>query len=121
MLRLVRDSAPSEEVVQEVMLESWASAARFDATLGAARTWALTIAYRRAVDRVRAEESNSVRQQRAAREAGPLAYQRSVLETIEDRWDEQRLHRCIAALTDVQRGDRHHDRVAVRETCAVVL
>lgn len=103
VLRIVRDSAQAEEVVQEVMVELWGSAPRFDAGLGTARTWALTIAHRRAVDRVRAEESNSGRQERAARRLGPLIHQRSVSETIEVRLDEQRLHCCIAALTELQR------------------
>ena len=53
ILRVVRDPAQSEEVSQEVLLEIWRTAARFDPAKGNAATWALTIAHRRAVDRVR--------------------------------------------------------------------
>src|SRR5580700_5581879 len=50
--RVVRDPAQSEEVSQEVLLEGWRTAARYDPAKGSAATWAMTIAHRRAVDRV---------------------------------------------------------------------
>jgi RNA polymerase sigma-70 factor, ECF subfamily len=55
--RVLRDQAMSEEVTQEVFVELWTSAARFDDTKGSVSTWAFTIARRRAVDRVRREQS----------------------------------------------------------------
>jgi RNA polymerase sigma-70 factor (ECF subfamily) len=55
--RVVRDPARAEDVTQEVFLDVWRKAARFDRTLGKAKTWVLTIAHRRAVDAVRRSES----------------------------------------------------------------
>jgi RNA polymerase sigma-70 factor, ECF subfamily len=55
--RVLRDQAMSEEVTQEVFVELWTSAARFDDTKASVTTWAVTIARRRAVDRVRTEQS----------------------------------------------------------------
>ncbi len=55
--RVLRDQAMSEEVTQEVFVELWTSAARFDDTKASVSTWAVTIARRRAVDRVRREQS----------------------------------------------------------------
>lgn len=55
--RVVRDPARAEDVTQEVFLEIWRKASRYDRALGTPRTWVLTIAHRRAVDAVRRSES----------------------------------------------------------------
>ena len=51
--RVVRDPSRAEDVTQEVFLEIWRKAARFDSALGKAKTWVMTIAHRRSVDAVR--------------------------------------------------------------------
>jgi RNA polymerase sigma-70 factor (ECF subfamily) len=55
--RVVRDPARAEDVTQEVFLDVWKQATRFDAGRGKAKTWVMTIAHRRAVDAVRRSES----------------------------------------------------------------
>lgn len=62
VLRVVRDPAQAEEVTQEVYLEIWRTASRYDAGRGSALSWMLTIAHRKAVDRVRSAESSSRRE-----------------------------------------------------------
>ena len=64
--RVLRDPAQSEEVMQEVLLEVWRTAARFDPSLGSASAWIMTLAHRRAVDRVRSEQRAAARELRAA-------------------------------------------------------
>lgn len=61
VLRVVRDPAQAEEVTQEVFLDVWRTASRFDPRRGSAMSWVLTVAHRKAVDRVRSAEASSRR------------------------------------------------------------
>src|SRR6266571_797927 len=98
--QVLRDPAQSEEVAQEVLLEVWRTASRFDPARGSAAAWALTIAHRRAVDRVRTEHASSRREQKAAPD---LAYEDDVAEVVATSLDHQRVRRCMDGLTELQR------------------
>ncbi|MCE0488003.1 ECF RNA polymerase sigma factor SigK [Ornithinimicrobium sediminis] len=63
VVRILRDHAQAEEVTQEVYLQVWRTASSFDPTRGSARSWLLTLAHRRAVDRVRSAQAQSDRDQ----------------------------------------------------------
>jgi RNA polymerase sigma-70 factor, ECF subfamily len=56
--RLLVDTAQSEEVTQEVYMEIWQSASRYDPTKGRGISWMMTLAHRRAVDRIRASQAS---------------------------------------------------------------
>src|ERR1700689_5786252 len=64
--RVIRDPAQSEEVTQEVLLEVWRTASKFDAGRGSATAWVMTLAHRRAVDRVRSVQKEADRERRVA-------------------------------------------------------
>jgi RNA polymerase sigma-70 factor, ECF subfamily len=98
--QVLRDPAQSEEVAQEVLLEIWRTASRFDPAKGSPAAWALTIAHRRAVDRVRSENSSSRREEKAAVD---LAGESDVAEVVAATLDHQRVRRCLDGLTELQR------------------
>ncbi|MEV0130499.1 ECF RNA polymerase sigma factor SigK [Dactylosporangium sp. NPDC050688] len=100
--RVLRNPAQSEEVAQEVMVEVWRNAGRFDGTRGSATAWVFTIAHRRAVDRVRAEQASNDRAHRVAASSVETPYD-DVVETATARIEQQQVRRCLDGLTDLQR------------------
>src|SRR5580698_10125772 len=100
VLAVLRDPAQSEEVAQEVMLDVWRSASRFNPDLGTASAWVMTLAHRRAVDRVRSETKSSERERRVA--TSSIAYD-EVAEAVEASLDRERVRRCLGSLTPLQR------------------
>jgi len=101
VLKVVRDPAMSEEVTQEVFVELWRLAARFDGTKGSARSWAATLAHRRAIDRVRSEQASRDRQDRDAQRA--VTPHDVVVAEVESTLDVARVRRALAQLSDLQR------------------
>jgi RNA polymerase sigma-70 factor, ECF subfamily len=99
--QVLRDPAQSEEVAQEVLLEVWRSASRFDPARGSAAAWALTMAHRRAVDRVRSENAGARREQKAAPDL--MQEDSDVADVVAATLDAQRVRRCLDGLTVLQR------------------
>lgn len=103
VLRVLRDRAQAEEVTQEVFLQVWRSAGSFDPSRGSALAWLLTLAHRRAVDRVRSAQAQSKRD---------LAYEAqhvetpfdSTAETAQERMEATRVRSALAVLTSSQRS-----------------
>ncbi|MFJ1750411.1 sigma-70 family RNA polymerase sigma factor [Streptomyces sp. NPDC088116] len=98
---VLRDPAQSEEVAQEVLLEVWRTAARFQPSRGSAMAWILTLAHRRAVDRVRSAQASSDREHRAALLERTPAYD-EVTEQVEGRLEREQVRRCLRTLTELQ-------------------
>src|SRR4029453_4300349 len=80
--KVVRNPAQSEEVTQEVFVELWRTAPRFALARGTARSWIMTCAHRRAVDRVRSAESAARRDDLAGRRDQGRPYD-EVVEQVE--------------------------------------
>lgn len=100
VLHVLRSPAHAEEVTQEVYTELWQQAARYSSSKGSVMTWMITVARRRAVDRVRSVSSEVARDERYAGAAGPH---------IDDVWDRatqkediERVRHGLRSLTDLQ-------------------
>lgn len=100
--RVLRDQAQSEEVAQDVLVEVWRTAARYRPERGTAINWILTLAHRRAVDRVRSVESSIAREHKAALLDQTPEYD-EVTEQVEARFEREQVKRCLRTLTDIQR------------------
>jgi RNA polymerase sigma-70 factor (ECF subfamily) len=99
--RVLRDHAMSEEVAQEVLVEMWSAVHKFDPDRASVTSWAVTIARRRAVDRVRKEQSQRTRieslsQQRHDNGADPS-------DEVAETADAQHVRRAIERLPVKQR------------------
>ena len=100
--RVLRNPAQSEEVTQEVMVEIWRTATRYDADRGSLTSWILTIAHRRAIDRVRAEQSSTDREQAVAAASSITEYD-EVAETVTTNLEVEQVRHCLGSLTELQR------------------
>ena len=122
VLKVVRDPAMAEEVAQETFVEIWRLAPRFDPSRGSAKSWSATIAHRRAVDRVRSEQSRRTREQRDhAQQVG--AEHDSTTDVVIDRLDHARVRSALDALSDTQRGAvtlAYYDGRTYREVAALL-
>ncbi len=100
--RVLRDAAQAEEVTQEVMVEVWRTAGRFDQSRGSATAWVFTIAHRRAVDRVRAEQAGADRVRRMVPDPEQTPAD-LVVEEATAQLERQAVRRCLETLTNLQR------------------
>lgn len=100
--RVLRDESQCEEVLQEVFVEVWQQAARYDADRGRAVSWIMVMAHRRAVDRVRASQSSRDRDLRQGAKEFEESYD-DVQDTVETRLEGERVQSALQNLSDAQR------------------
>ncbi|HEU4422888.1 MAG TPA: ECF RNA polymerase sigma factor SigK [Pilimelia sp.] len=100
--RVLRDPTHAEEVTQEVLVEVWRTASRFDASRGSATAWIFTIAHRRAVDRVRSEQAGAERVRKLAATSAETPYD-EVVDEVTAHLERQQVRRCLGGLTELQR------------------
>jgi RNA polymerase sigma-70 factor (ECF subfamily) len=105
VLKVVRDPSQSEEVVQEVFVELWRLAPRFDGTRGSVAAWTATIAHRRAVDRVRSEQAarNRVEREQVKIVRDHDSVAEPVVEAAHAEFERRRIRKALDRLTELQR------------------
>jgi RNA polymerase sigma-70 factor, ECF subfamily len=102
VLRVIRDPAQAEEVTQEVYLQAWRTSSRYDEQKGSALSWLMTLAHRRAVDRVRAAEAAS-RQDTSYHQRSQVVPHDTTAEAAETSIEAHRVRTALGELTGVQR------------------
>lgn len=100
--RVLRDPAQAEEMAQEVLVEVWRTASRFDPQRGSGLSWVLTIAHRRTVDRVRSEQASADRLHKVAAASAEIPFD-EVADQVSSRLERQQVRRCLDGLTTLQR------------------
>lgn len=100
--RLLVDHAQSEEVTQEIFLEIWQNAPRYEASKGGATTWIFTMAHRRAVDRIRSSQAGRDRDVRIGIRDYESDYD-NVADTVETTIENERVKKAMSQLTELQR------------------
>ncbi|TFV61159.1 sigma-70 family RNA polymerase sigma factor [Mycobacterium sp. PS03-16] len=100
--RVLRDPGYSEETTQDIYLQVWRTASSYDPKAGSPMAWLLTLAHRRAVDRVRSEQAATQRESRygAATVDPPVDHVADSVILLDER---RRVTDCLDSLTDVQR------------------
>jgi len=100
--RVLRDPGYSEETTQDIYLQVWRSAESYDPSAGSPLAWLMTLAHRRAVDRVRSEQASTTRESRygAANVEPPSDH---VADVVIRSAEHRQVAQCLGSLTDTQR------------------
>jgi RNA polymerase sigma-70 factor, ECF subfamily len=107
VLHIVRDRAQAEEVTQEVYVDAWKSAPRFDRNQGSPTAWLNTIAHRKAVDRVRSAQRSTDRDQRHFDRGQAESVQPDVSDLVVLRDEGRRVREALTHLPEAQRTAVH--------------
>lgn len=102
VVRVLRDPGYSEETTQDIYLQVWRNAQGYNPAAGTPLAWLMTLAHRRAVDRVRSEQATSQRESRyGAANVDPPADR--VAEAVIQLDEQRQVNACLDSLTDPQR------------------
>lgn len=99
--RVLIDPELSEDTTQEVYLQVWNTADRFNPAAGSPMAWLMTLAHRRAVDRVRSEQSSTEREARYGAAMQVMDHD-DVVDTVTQRLEAETVVRCLETLTETQ-------------------
>lgn len=101
--RTLVDAELSADITQDVYLTLWqTAAARFDPRLGSGLTWIMTLAHRRAVDKVRSEESLRARHLKWSSKNQDVDYDQ-VADAVVRHSETAAVRTCLSALSPKQR------------------
>lgn len=99
--RVVRDPGVAEEVTQEVFVRLWTAPDRFDPDRGSLRSWLLSQTHGRSIDRLRADSSRRLREERHAQRTADAGY-----DVEREAWDLAVADRLKDVMADLPDGER---------------
>ena len=99
--RVLIDPELSEDATQEVFLQVWQNAARFNPEAGSPLAWLMTISHRRAVDKVRSSQSSTDRESKYGASSQEIDHD-SVSDEVGSRLEAEAVVRCLDTLTETQ-------------------
>lgn len=99
--RVLIDPELSEDTTQEVFLQVWQNAAKFNPEAGSPLSWLMTISHRRAVDKVRSSQSATDREAKYGASSQDVEHD-SVSAEVDSRLEAEAVVLCLETLTDTQ-------------------
>ena len=99
--RVLIDPELSEDATQEVFLQVWQNAAKFNPEAGSPLSWLMTISHRRAVDKVRSTQSSTDREARYGASSQDIDHD-SVSDEVGSKLEAEAVVRCLETLMDTQ-------------------
>ena len=99
--RVLIDPELSEDTTQEVYLQVWNIADRFRPEMGSPMAWLMTLTHRRAVDKVRSEQSSTDREARYGAAMQEIDHD-DVVDTVTQRLEAETVVKCLDSLTETQ-------------------
>lgn len=99
LLRMLRESADAEEILQETFVAAWRRAGEYASSRGSVEAWLITLARSRAIDRIR----NRGARLRLVRQSEQLAPAEPPAEEPPDVHARTRLRKALGALPPEQR------------------
>lgn len=99
--RVLIDTELSEDTTQEVFLQVWQNASKFNPEAGSPLAWLMTISHRRAVDKVRSSQSSTDREAKYGASSQEIDHD-SVSDEVGSRLEAEAVVRCLETLTDTQ-------------------
>ncbi|WP_120521471.1 ECF RNA polymerase sigma factor SigK [Arthrobacter celericrescens] len=99
--RVLVDLELSEDATQEVFLQVWQNAGSFNIAAGSPLAWLMTIAHRRAVDKVRSAQAATDREARYGADSQEIEHD-SVSDEVDGLLEAEAVVRCLKTLTETQ-------------------
>ena len=103
VLRILQQAGTAEEVVQDVFLQLWRNAARYDESRGPFAPWLLTLAWNRALDQLRLKSERQRRREDQSEELPAITISPEYERHLDEKRRAERVRTLMAELNPQQK------------------